>query len=364
MKRKLKLKKIWIVIAIVLVVLLAYPTIFTFKIMSKNYTFTTVFNVAINGLGDKVLNNEYSKTLEVALNGNSFNKDNVDSYFSIDYYNKKDFIKRINKLLGIGYTTKDINLINDKLSDEMISSLYEKELIKDISNYLEFDYFKSDNLYRYIDYYYGDYEEAVIYVNIGLDKGFYEDVKIVDTFSENMLANKYNKLDESFEPKDLSIISKKYAKGNEEQYLSKVAQVAFEEMCEAALNDGMYILSNSAYRSYSYQEETYNTYLRLYGQTYVDNYVATPGYSEHQTGLALDVAARDSNIFKNSKEYTWMLDNAYKYGFILRYPYEKQDITGYKHEAWHFRYVGKEASTYIQEKNITYEEYYVMFLDK
>ena len=159
-------------------------------------------------------------------------------------------------------------------------------------------------------------------------------------------------------------VSEKYSRDKSSQYLSKVAQVAFEEMCNDALKEGKYILANSAYRSYNDQEQVYNTYLKLYGQTYVNNYVATPGYSEHQTGLALDVAARDYNIFESSPEFTWMKNNAYKYGFILRYPKEKQEITGYKYEAWHYRYVGLDAAKYIQENNITYEEYYVMFLDK
>ena len=180
-----------------------------------------------------------------------------------------------------------------------------------------------------------------------------------------MLANKYNQLSEDFEPKNLSLIKSSCTKtGSGNQYLSKVAQVAFEEMCDAALDDGMHILANSAYRSYSDQQQTYNTYLNLYGQNYVDNYVAVPGYSEHQTGLALDVAARDYNTFKTSPEYTWMLENSYKYGFILRYRQDRESITGYKNEAWHFRYVGVEAATYITENNLTYEEYYVMFIDK
>ena len=363
MKKRVKLKKKWIVMLIAIVVVLTYPTYLSIRIVSKNYRFESVFNIVIKGVKDKVFENDYSKTLEVALSDKDFNKDNVDSYFSIDYYKKKDFIKRVNKLLKIGYSTKDINLINEKLSDNMIESLYDQDLIKDISNYLEFDYFKSENLYRYIDYYYGDYKEAVMHVNIGLDKEFYEDVNIISTFSEDVLANKYNKLDETFEPKNLSKISDKYTKEGE-QYLSKVAMVAFEKMCEDAEKEGMYLMANSAYRSYSDQEDTYNYYLEKYGQNYVNNFVAVPGYSEHQTGLALDVAAKDSEIFEESSEYTWMLENSYKYGFILRYPYEKQEITGYKFEAWHFRYVGEEIAKYIKENNITYEEYYIMFLDK
>jgi len=363
MKRK-KLRAIWKIIPIILVVLLAYPTYLTVQIVSNDYSFSSVFNIVTNGLKDKVIKNDYSKTLEVAVNSNDFKKEYVDSYFTIEYHDKKNFIKRINNLLKIGYSEKDINGINSKISDNVIESLYKHELIKDISKYLEFDYFKSENLYRYIDYYVGDYKDAVVSVNIGLDKEFYTDANIITEFSESVLANKYNKLDESFEPKNITQVKESCVKGNDEQYLSRVAQVAFEEMCEAALLEDMHILVNSAYRSYNDQQDVYDTYLNLYGQEYVNNYVAVPGFSEHQTGLALDVAAKGYNTFKTSPEYTWMLENAYKYGFILRYPAEKQDITGYKYEAWHFRYVGLEAAKYIQENNITYDEYYVMFLDK
>lgn len=363
MKKK-KLKTIWKVIPIILIILLVYPTYLTVRIVSKNYEFSSVLNIVTKGVKDEVLENDYSKTLELAVNDSDFNKENVDSYFTIDYHNKKNFIKRINELLKLGYTVDDINNINNKISDDVVESLYDKELIKDISSYLEFDYFKSENLYRYIDYYTGDYKEAVVSVNIGLDKEYYTDANVITEFSEDVLANKYNKLDEEFEPKNIVQISESCTKGNSQQYLSKVAKEAFEEMCAAALEEDMHILANSAYRSYSDQQNIYDTYLNLYGQNYVDNYVAVPGYSEHQTGLALDVAAKGYNTFKTSPEYTWMLENSYKYGFILRYPESKQEITGYKYEAWHFRYVGIDAAKYIKENNITYEEYYIMFLDK
>lgn len=364
MKKRRKLKKIWIIIPIILAVLLVYPTILTVQIVSKDYEFSSVFNIVTKGLKDKVLEKDYSKTLEIAIKDKEFNKDNVDSYFEIDYHDKNDFIARINNLLKKGYTVEDINDINNKLSDDMVTSLYEYELIKDIKEYLKFDYFKSENLYRYIDYYYSDYEQSVVHVNIGLDKEFYTDANIITEFSHSVLVNKYNKLDSTFVPDNLTQIEERFTKGNDKQYLERTAQAAFQEMCEAALLDNMHILANSAYRSYQNQQEVYDTYLRLYGQTYVDNYVAVPGFSEHQTGLALDVAAKGYNTFKNSPEYKWMIDNSYKYGFILRYSNEKQNITGYKYESWHFRYVGRDIAKYIHENNITYEEYYVMFLDK
>ena len=120
---------------------------------------------------------------------------------------------------------------------------------------------------------------------------------------------------------------------------------------------------NSGYRSYQDQVEICNTYRGLYGESYVINYVAQPGFSEHQTGLAFDVGSRDSNIFADSDEYDWMQENAYKYGFIQRFPTGYEAITGFRAEPWHYRYVGKKIAKYIHEEGISFEEYYALFLD-
>ena len=104
--------------------------------------------------------------------------------------------------------------------------------------------------------------------------------------------------------------------------------------------------------------------LSKYGDDYVNRFVAKPGFSEHQTGLSFDIGSTSSNVFANSKEYKWMLDNAYKYGFILRFTKKYESITQFRNEPWHYRYVGKDIAKYIHEHNISFEEYYAMFLDK
>ena len=131
-----------------------------------------------------------------------------------------------------------------------------------------------------------------------------------------------------------------------------------------ASKNGLKLLVNSGYRSYENQEETYNYYKGLYGEDYCIKYVMMPGYSEHQTGYSFDFASGSSNIFVNSSEYKWMIDNAYKYGFIYRYQKDFEDITGVRHEAWHFRYVGEKAAKKIYDEGISFEEYYVKYLDK
>lgn len=360
MKKK-KLKKIWIVLFIILLISIAYPSFLISQLLLKDYSFSTSIRIIKNDLREKALQKNYSQTLETAITSDSFNIKFVDDYFEIEYKNHKSFISNINSLLNKGYSSSDINTINNKLNSDEVTSLIEKDYIEDLTKYLEFDFFKLENLDRYLKYESENYKEKIVHVNIGLDKEYYKDANIITNFDEKILANKYNKLDEKFEPSNIQKIKSECSIDTE--YLSSVAKEAFEKMCDEAKKDKKYILANSAYRSYKDQQSVYNTYLKLYGQTYVNNYVASPGFSEHQTGLAVDVAAKGYNIFKTSPEYKWMIENAYKYGFILRYPKGKEKITGFKAEAWHFRYVGLEAAKYIQENNITYDEYYVMFVD-
>ncbi|MBQ3511360.1 MAG: M15 family metallopeptidase [Bacilli bacterium] len=174
-----------------------------------------------------------------------------------------------------------------------------------------------------------------------------------------ILVNKGNKLNNDFIPENLVKV-KRCSLGN--FYLEEEAAYAYESMCVDLINKGLNISITSAYRSYDEQKELYNTYLKLYGKSYVDKYVAIPGCSEHQTGLAVDLESLEYDIFKNSQEYLWVKENSYKYGFIIRYQKGREKITGYSAEEWHIRYVGKKTAEYIYKNNITFEEYYDLFL--
>ena len=229
------------------------------------------------------------------------------------------------------------------------------------------DYAKIKNYDRYValsDETGDNEEDVVIKVNLDLDKENYTDCVEVNKFSTDMLVNKHRCLNKEFIPDNLVDIDSKYT-SEKNIKISKIAMNAFIKMYEAAEKDGYNLVINSAYRSYEDQEEITNEYLSSYGQTYVDKYVAKPGFSEHQTGLAFDIGSRNSNVFANSKEYGWMQENAYKYGFIYRFDKRYEDLTGFRSEAWHYRYVGQEIATYIYEhNNMSLEEYFVIFLDK
>ena len=122
---------------------------------------------------------------------------------------------------------------------------------------------------------------------------------------------------------------------------------------------GMNIWIQSGYRSYSLQESLYNKYVNRDGKLAADTYSARPGYSEHQTGLAFDLNSI-SDEFQDTSEGKWVNENAWRYGFILRYPKSKESITGYKYESWHLRYVGEDlaAKLYNNGDWITLEEHF------
>ena len=146
------------------------------------------------------------------------------------------------------------------------------------------------------------------------------------------------------------------------QQLRKEAAAALVQLISAAKTDGKYISPLSGYRSYNTQVTVYNREVSTYGQTVADSQSARPGTSEHQTGLSIDVGGGGCGVedcFGKTAEGKWVAANAYKYGFIIRYPETKQPITGYRYEPWHIRYVGVELATEMQKQGVqTLEEFF------
>jgi len=224
------------------------------------------------------------------------------------------------------------------------------------------DYFNEDYIDRYIKYKENnpnlEIEKVILHVNIGLDKEVYTDaIKAINLNKENILVNKYNYLEENYVPKNLEKISYVYALSD--MKLVDVAKDAYEEMAKDAAKDKRKLVVMSAYRDYNYQVNLYNRYAKKDGKDKADTYSGRPGFSEHQTGLAIDLYNGKTvyTKFEETKEFDWMQENAYKYGFILRFPKGKELETGYQYESWHYRYVGKKIAKEIKEKNICLEEY-------
>lgn len=156
----------------------------------------------------------------------------------------------------------------------------------------------------------------------------------------------------------------RHTAGDSEMRLRKEAGTALEELAAAAKQENINLLLASGYRSYQLQVAVYNANVQKYGQAGADKQSARPGTSEHQTGLAADIGAANrkceiEQCFGDMTEGKWLAANAHKYGFVMRYPENKESATGYEYEPWHFRYVGKELAAELQKQNIiTLEEFF------
>ncbi|RUT33359.1 D-alanyl-D-alanine carboxypeptidase family protein [Paenibacillus zeisoli] len=186
-----------------------------------------------------------------------------------------------------------------------------------------------------------------------------------DPESDAVLVNKQFGLPDDYEPKDLVYpnVPFTFSEKIDKRKMRKEAAAALEEMFAGAEKDGISLAGVSAYRSKKTQTSLFNRYVKKDGLEKAKTYSAVPGYSEHQTGLAIDVSGSDGkcaaeSCFGGTKEAEWLKEHAQEYGFIIRYPEGKESITGYKYEPWHIRYVGKDIAQDVTSKGITLEEYY------
>lgn len=259
-----------------------------------------------------------------------------------------------------------INQKNQEAEEKPKKQTKEEQKIEKLKS---IPYYKKEYQKRYLEYQKENpnlsVENIVTYVNIGIDKPYYTNTKKAENLNTNLiLVNKYNYLTEDYIPENLEPIDIAYARSG--MQLVREAKEAFETLSEDAKKEGMNIIAMSSYRSYDYQVNLYDNYVATDGKEAADTYSARAGYSEHQTGLAVDVYNKvlPYTSFEETEEFNWMQENAYKYGFILRFPKDKVNITGYQYESWHYRYVGKEAAKYIHNHDLTLEEYYVKKVEK
>ena len=312
------------------------------------------------------------------------NIDCVNSYDKlIEYYTLDDFkLENLDKYVNFKnkYSTIEnsniIKLINNELEEYIENSKTDQSLkdennkdyiVNFLLNLINEKYYKKDNLERYVNYYSKNNnltsKEIVTNVNSNLDTTFYENYESTDTSKDTlMIVNKHYKIENNYKPGNLVTVL------SEHGYPNKIRADVYEEfkkMYNAAKNDNVSIFIASPYRSYSDQNALYTYYVNTDGKKNADTYSARPGFSEHHTGLAMDLIPEyglDLDTFENSDGFKWMQENAYKYGFILRYPKDKEYITGYIYEPWHYRYVGISAATTIKNEGLTFEEYYEYYV--
>ena len=270
-------------------------------------------------------------------------------------------IQQLEQLEQWGVQQQEATRLHLQLSEEQWGSLVQNTAPPVWLSFLQLPYGKSELLERYIQQWEQTpewtAEEIVTWVNANLDLPFYEQTVMAENpNSLTVLVNKYSALGAEFEPELVKMDAAYTTVPNAK--MQPVAYEAFVKMAEAASQDGFRLYSVSAYRSYQTQKRLYQTYVATDGLELAESYSARPGYSEHQTGLSVDINTADfySN-FQNTDTYRWLRENSWKYGFILRYPEGKERITGYQFEPWHYRYVGVEIAQTCEEQGLTYEEY-------
>jgi len=372
-RKRLKLKEPFISIGriggIILAIILAIFIFYGYEIHTikrLGYSEKASNFILFNFKKSYVKSVHYSDTLNAAFESDSYNEKYLKYYAQIDYYKGDLLISNINSLIEKKYSVSEINVILAHGSLEDVRDFAKRDKVVYLDEYFEYSFARIRLYDRYLAYSDESGENAyntIVYVNLGIDKEEYNEPYLVTEFSIDMLVNKHFSLSKSFVPDNLVTISSEDSVDGEIK-LNGEAYRAFKQMKSDMNKEGLDILINEGYRSYSDQEELCDYYRNLYGDNYVSKYVALPGFSEHQTGLAIDLSSTSTRTFSNSKEYKWMLDNSYKYGFILRYDPKLITETQFNSEPWHFRYVGSDISNYIHEHYMSYEEYYAVNLFK
>ena len=345
-KMKLNIKNILILIIVLVGLVCVYLLLTNKKIDKKDtpaYSEKSLQQINKLNTKDKVNTNKYSKTLDVAIYSNHFNKDYIAYYEGIKYTDNDKLILYINTLAEKGLAINEINEL--------------------FSNFLSYSNFDIDNATRYTAYKNINPElekqDVVTRVNLNLDKPYYTDTKRIKKQDDiYALVNKYNYVDTNYVPSNLKPLF-----NNSNVKMVKVAADAYEEFVKAAKEDGITFIATTAYRDAGWQKSLYDSYVSKDGKAKADTYSARPGHSEHQLGYSVDLNDPNYNEKRISPDdYKWIKDNAYKYGFIIRYPENTENITGYQEEDWHIRYVGKDVAKEIQEKKITFDEYYDLYI--
>ncbi len=180
-----------------------------------------------------------------------------------------------------------------------------------------------------------------------------------------VVVNKERGLPDTYEPTDLTEpnVDFSFSGKADKRMLRKEAAQALEKLFKQASGDGIKLYGVSGYRSRATQVSVYNNNVKTQGQAEADKVSARPGFSEHQTGLAIDVSSQSAKfaleeVFGTTKEGKWLAEHAHETGFIIRYPKGKESITGYSYEPWHIRYVGVDIAKVVYENRWTLEEYF------
>lgn len=353
----------WVIIATAVAIALALiiPRVADdSKLKGLGYSKTSIAAIRKDKLVSTILDNKwYSEYLDQSFSDGTVNTDYLQLYTTvtsahsdvITALDDRDFLL-YSRLLDKGYTVTQAVRLFGNLHFWEITPL------------LVFDYQADDQAYIDDCVSHRDVNSQDHFELSGSYYTYYGNtLPVEDSSNVDMLVNKTYYLDSTYTPKDVTDLSSYYAATGRQ--LAGTAAEALKDWCNAGRDVGVTFYAASAYRDYDSQDTLYNNYVGSMGQSAADAASARPGFSEHQTGYAVDIAATnedDVEEFKDTKAYTWTSTNCMDYGWILRYPEGKETITGYEFESWHYRYLGKELAQAVSASHLTYDEYYCLYL--
>ncbi|MCF0114261.1 MAG: M15 family metallopeptidase [Erysipelotrichaceae bacterium] len=358
-KKGLRLKKSVIAIAVAVIVMivgiLVVPKIMTDnKLKELGYNKEDIAAIREMNLQSTLIKEGYySPYLAASIKDKSVKLDYLPLYIvrtSDNPLEELDFLM-YNRLVDRGYTPENARVLLKELKTWELTPLLVYDLQSDPQPYIEDCKNHRDtnsiNHFELSGNYYSVYENTIA----------------ADESNINMLVNKTYHLTETYTPPEVVEVSVQFAATGVQ--LAKEAADALAAFGTKGQELGLRFYAASGYRDYYRQDSLYTSYIGSMGQEQADALSARPGFSEHQTGLTIDLAAimaEGISEFKDTQEYSWTKDNCMTYGFILRYPEGKSQITGYDFEPWHYRYLGTDLAQRVYDSGLTYDEFYQLYL--
>ena len=275
------------------------------------------------------------------------------------------------KLLSVGYDSDEVKTLLHKFNDDKLEDILKRKADSNIASFANEKFFIYENLDKYLDYKKSNKEtdntKIVSIINTEANIDWMDNERETDTSKEElMLVNRMYGLDSKYTPEDIITIPIKYAYSGIKIKNSILDSII--SLIDAAKEEGYTFVVSYGYRTYKEQKKLYDSYANSYGKASADEYVARPGHSEYETGLSFDLEPyKDMSKVKNIKEleeYSWLRDNAHKYGFIFRFESDKEYLTGFSEDPWRLRYVGLDAAEMMYNEKICFEEYYAYFVNR
>lgn len=271
------------------------------------------------------------------------------------------------KLSVVGYNESEIKIIKEKLDNIHIDDILTNKYNENLDDFLIEKYFMYKNLDDYLDYKSSHknetYSNIVAIINTEANIDWMENEKETDTSKGNlMLVNRLYGLNSEYEVEDIVKVSSKYAYNGVK--ISSSIMDKITNMIDDAKEAGYTFVLSDGYRSYNEQKNLYDKYKNSHGIREADVSVARPGHSEYETGLSFNIVPYNKvyDNPKDSEEYKWLYNNAYRYGFIFRFTDDKKNLTLFDEFTWRLRYVGEEAASIIKSNNLCFEEYYAYYV--